>query len=211
MKSRTCPGCGVVHPTTYTKTKCEVCKTLFHEQICSLCKEIKSNELYYRYKSGSNAGHFMLQCKPCSATKKIKFDKEFPEHRLAWGRADYHKRMAAAEVSLVKWLAETNVKYKPLTEAQWLEACAYFEGCTICGEDHIETRDFFVAFKDGGRYAAWNVFPLCGKCSTRSRLITNPFVWIVRHTSGFNKYRRDRLLEYLTIQIEKASEVNEHK
>ena len=65
--------------------------------------------------------------------------------------------------------------YPTLTEAQWLEACNFFNGCARCYSDEIDTRGFFVGSELGGRYCDWNVIPLCTKCAKMWQLDRSMF------------------------------------
>jgi hypothetical protein len=98
-----------------------------------------------------------------------------------------------------------------MSEQQWLEACNYFNGCAICGSEDIETREFFVPFSKGGRYTAWNMFPLCGKCAIHTKPAANPFIWLDDYLGkakdlGLNDYRKERLIEYMLLQIERCKD-----
>ncbi|MNH35596.1 hypothetical protein D3C79_962960 [compost metagenome] len=84
----------------------------------------------------------------------------------------------------------------------------FFDGCALCDETHVEVRQFLVNFKDGGRYAPWNILPMCVKCGTKLRLHDNPFRWLdglIKHKE-ITVDKRDMVLEYITLQIEKVSE-----
>ena len=65
---------------------------------------------------------------------------------------------------------------KTLTEDEWIAACRYFGKCATCGNESIDARAFFITFALGGRYAAWNVIPVCDKCATALRRQQNPFI-----------------------------------
>lgn len=67
--------------------------------------------------------------------------------------------------------------YPSLTEAQWLEACRYFNGCARCASEDIDTRGFFISRTLGGRYCDWNVIPVCEHCAKIWRLDTNVFTY----------------------------------
>lgn len=77
------------------------------------------------------------------------------------------------------WVAAVNSvpkTYPTLTEAQWLEACSFFDGCARCGSKDIDTRGFFIGRELGGRYCDWNVIPLCERCASRWNLTKNVFI-----------------------------------
>lgn len=212
MKYRTCPGCGWEYPFSFTKTKCKSCKTQFTEQICVGCKELKPTETFRKYKSGKNKGHIVLECKECNKTRREIWIKDNPEMKKARIKRVVVKRNARLEARFAEWLELTTLPFKPMTDAQWLETCAYFDGCAICGSEHIESRGFFLPFKEGGRYASWNMFPMCGTCATRTRSVKNPFRWVdnsvgTAKLSGLTPERGRKIIEYLTKQIEEASNV----
>lgn len=51
----------------------------------------------------------------------------------------------------------------PITEAEWMKACAFFNGCAFCGGP-IETRAKYFPVYLNGAHTAWNVIPLCAEC-----------------------------------------------
>jgi hypothetical protein len=65
---------------------------------------------------------------------------------------------------------------KTLTDEEWIAACLHFGKCAVCDNESIDARAFFVAFAFGGRYAAWNVIPVCEKCALEFRQNQNPFI-----------------------------------
>jgi hypothetical protein len=115
------------------------------------------------------------------------------------------KRIATVEEKYAKWLEQiTAAPFKPLTEEQWLKACRYFGGCALCDTPEIEARGYFIQFKQGGRYTAWNILPLCELCATELKKQLNPFrrldtqlnnsLPVVR---GISKDKLNRATEYL--------------
>ena len=80
-----------------------------------------------------------------------------------------------------KWRFEDwqhNMKLAPtttLTEEEWLETVAHFNGCAICGADEIVTRGFLIDPANGGMCTVWNVLPMCSDCSKRIILYPNIF------------------------------------
>lgn len=209
--ARTCPSCNWVFPSSYTRTRCKFCDTLFKEQICYNCKQLYPTEVFTVHKSGRDAGYLQRECRLCAAKRSSRSWVEQHDKRLESARKYVAKHKLMAEESLEKWLKATNLVFKPLTEDEWLMACAYFSGCAMCGEPHIETRQYFIPFQLGGKYAAWNIFPMCGKCSTVHKEVKNPFLWLdpvvgrkIRYRYNMNQERADRLLEYFILQIEKA-------
>lgn len=63
----------------------------------------------------------------------------------------------------------------PLTEDEWRETCNHFNGCAICGDEHIESRLFFQSRKLGGGYNKFNIVPSCGTCGSIVREMVNPY------------------------------------
>lgn len=161
-------------------------------------------------------GYMIRECTPCSKNRKKQHDKKNPQQRYDRDKRFMDKRFAMAAERFEEWKKKTNLPFKPLAEQQWLEACSHFRGCALCDSEHIEVRQFFVNFKDGGRYTAWNVYPICGKCATKTRKIANPFQWLDRYTGyaielGITKEIGDKLVAYLELQIEKAVKDNEQQ
>jgi hypothetical protein len=158
-------------------------------------------------------GHLASECNPCFARRRKEFLENNKYERYIKDKRFIDKRKDEAASKFKDWKVKTDLPFKPLSEQQWLEACSYFDGCAVCGNEHIEIRQFFVNFKHGGRYTAWNVYPMCGKCATYTRQIENPFVWLDKHLStsyamGMTEQRAERLVSYLQSQIEKVGDSN---
>lgn len=110
--------------------------------------------------------------------------------------------------------------YPTLTEAQWLEACNFFNGCARCASEEIDTRGFFVGRELGGRYCDWNVIPLCTKCAKMWRLDKSMFIYAYHKDSvkGDKRYRQlgasdnphefrdslEKLVSYLEVRLNNA-------
>ena len=110
--------------------------------------------------------------------------------------------------------------YPTLTEAQWLEACNFFNGCARCSSEEIDTRGFFVGRELGGRYCDWNVIPLCSKCAKMWQLNKSMFVYayhkdLVKNdpryrplgaSSSTREFRDslDKLVAYLEVRLNNA-------
>ena len=58
---------------------------------------------------------------------------------------------------------------KVLTEDDWVDACAYFNKCSICGVGNIEEKLLVVPTYLGGKLYIYNVVPACEVCATRVR------------------------------------------
>ncbi len=156
MYTKTCEKCGWVFPITYKEKKCRWCGTPFKYDICVDCGEFKAI-----YAKGF--------CKECLFAR----DYKYKATRKFLAKSDSVGKLAY-------WLNRIEAIPKPirrLTEEEWVEACRYFGKCAICNTDEITTRAFFVPFKLGGRYAAWNVIPVCDFCATElSSKKENPFM-----------------------------------
>lgn len=206
---RLCKKCGWEFPNSFTKSKCKFCGTEFDYQHCSKCDGWFPLSEFYRYKSGRNKGCLNKVCKKCTFERKRIWDKLFPEQNLERVKRFMNERRRVADSRYADWVDMTNIKFKPMTEQQWIEACRYFDGCAICGAEEIEVREFFIPFQQGGRYTAWNMFPMCGKCAVHTKSSGNPFIWLDRYLGyarklGLNEYRQERLIEYMLLQIERC-------
>jgi hypothetical protein len=119
---------------------------------------------------------------------------------------------AANDGRYEKYLLEAQQKYEDwkklikaaspghLTEQQWIEACRFFGGCAICGSEHIDTRGFFIRFKDGGRYAVWNILPLCSNCNTLHKRQPNLFITLdpnAGNGTSDSKKKLQTIVDYL--------------
>lgn len=207
MKSRTCTGCGWVFPSSNHDTKCKFCKALFKEQYCNTCKGFKPTEEF-----GVHNGRRKSICKSCSFKPLHALDTK--EWNLERNRKFMSIRLKEAEAKLDALHKAAKQPFKILSEQQWLEACSYFNGCAICGHEHIETRQFILNPKHGGKYSVWNVVPMCGKCATYTVRVKNPFVWLDHHlgyakTLGLNDERRQKLYDFIIQQIDRAGGNNE--
>lgn len=150
MYTKKCSGCGWEFPASYQPRKCKFCGAPITMGYCSRCG---------KWKEKLRPANWM--CKEC----------ETELHKL-WR----YNRMDTNEQRFKKWVeAIKAAPTKPLTEAEWLEACNYFGGCAYCGSPHIDARSMFIKFKDGGRYCAWNIVPACERCETARVSLPNPF------------------------------------
>lgn len=211
LATRSCHKCGWVYPSCYTQTKCKFCKTLLRTQICLTCKLPVPTEQFYEYKSGRNAGYLRRVCKTCDAANKKLWDKLYPEQNQQRVKKFIEQKQSIANARYQDWMDLTNVEFKPMNEQEWLATCMYFDGCAICGDEHIEAREFFVPFKEGGRYTSWNMFPMCGKCKAVVHHIANPFIWLDNYLGmarrlHLTEVRKQRLLEYFILQIERVKQ-----
>lgn len=179
-----CPGCGWEFPENFPARHCKFCGARFTSGFCSTCKQWTDKLHPYDH-----------QCKACVSARS---------HR--W----YVKRKAMHARNLEEWLEKIKAiptPYKTLTEAEWNEACRYFNGCAICGRNEIDARHMFIDFAYGGRYCAWNIIPACEKCETAFVGNRNPFNTFdhtlnttaksVTVRLGCNKERLNVILDYL--------------
>ena len=204
---RICTNCKWEYPLHYKYSKCRWCNAFLDKHICWMCNKLKPLSEYYFHKSGKNAGTIKRICKDCNRFRSTKESEDYHKYY------DRHLRFIQRKKEYLKklyqdWLQITNVPFKPLTEKEWLEACAYFNGCAICGNPDIEVRQFFVKFEKGGRYTPWNVFPVCGNCNKYNRYVENPFVWLEYVSKRFNmsKERKEMLINFFIMQLKKYIE-----
>lgn len=122
----------------------------------------------------------------------------------------YAKRLKEADDLVHQWLGNPALKFNMLTEDQWLQTVSYFRGCAICDDEHVEARTFLLPFQKGGRYAPWNMLPMCGKCARYSRRMSNPFTWLrnsyVAKTLGLTTERRKMIEEYFIQKVREQLE-----
>lgn len=189
---RQCTNCNWEYPATYHSLKCKFCKTILEYQYCKGCSKWVITDRFVVSK---------YLCKDCARELRKEYDRKSPDKYNARSNRVYHKHMLEIDMQLQEWTKNTT-DFKPLSQQDWLKTCEYFGGCALCNEEYIETRQFFIPFKEGGRYTAWNMFPMCGKCATHTRRIKNPFLWLYRHRYEIPEEKRTKLVQYLKLQIE---------
>lgn len=191
-----CTGCGWEYPQP-GRLNCRFCNTILPIQVCKACKVPKQLSNFDTIFDKRNGVHYPRhQCKACegrrvcanSKAKRLVYKQQIKELFNEW------RTMI------------TDLTFVPMTEEEWIKTCRYFGGCAICGESHIEVREFFVAFKDGGRYTVWNMFPMCSTCARPLRAARNPFRWMHKALSGaFRKNLApgafDKLYKYLREKV----------
>jgi len=189
--TKTCGKCGWVYPITHPDKRCRFCNEIFKQRFCSDCG---------RYTDIHPSGSI---CRPCISKRSARYhDKaEHYAHNARYLQANREKCVTQFNT----WIGLINAvpkPYKMLTEDEWISACSYFGSCAICGEDHIESRCFFIPFGLGGRYTSWNVLPVCEKCANMQRVKFNPFL---RYDKHFSDTPRDltKIVEYLQPQLER--------
>lgn len=201
---RKCKGCNWEYPDRYNRTSCKFCKCKFDEKYCVGCDKVLSLKDFYM-----DGNKYRSQCRKCNADRLRQYDKQNPERVKARKIRNRMEKLEQLDILHQSWLDKVKVPFKPLSEDEWHKACQYFGGCALCGNEHIEAREFFLPFGKGGKYAAWNMFPLCGKCATISRRVENPFRWLDNRegylaTIGISTERRQKLIDYFYQQIEKV-------
>lgn len=185
MKTKKCAGCGWEYPLNSDLRSCRFCGTLFNDGSCNICGTYVSNF--------TNKRHF---CDACYKADNLKNNA-----------SKYPKYLQDAIESYANWL--TSIKDMPqgrLTEDQWIAACSYFGGCSMCGSEDISTRTFFVPFREGGKYAEWNVIPTCQKCGSIRRKNHNPFSFMdpnAGHGTAESKKNLQNIVDYLRPKIER--------
>lgn len=208
---RVCPGCKAEFSLDFKGTVCPVCRAELAEQFCRYCFTWKPSDEYYY---ASNKKYRRTECKNCGRLRKLAFDKKNRDQSYERDKRFWDKRKEALKTQYTEWKTRTDaLQFKMLSEEQWLETCNHFGGCAICGDDHIETRQYFIPFRDGGKYTTWNIFPMCGKCSTHAKRLLNPFTWFDRYYGRqglmVTPEAGKKLVDYLELQIEKAGKTNE--
>ena len=124
----------------------------------------------------------------------------------------YEAQKEKVTKSLNDWLALIEQVPKPiktLTEKQWLDTCSYFKKCAYCSNEAITARSFFISFKLGGRYAAWNIIPVCDKCALQNKRQQNPWIkynpiTISNAAPTAEKYCLKHITEYLHVRLMEA-------
>ena len=181
-KVKVCPKCGWVYPATSKNCTCFICGTQFTEGYCAMCGEHTTKLVNGKY------------CRSCFYSKY--------KHTACSQRS--RQRMYERYDSIyANWMSKIkNAPSQTLTEAQWLEACKHFNGCAYCGSESIEARSYFIPFKNGGRYCAWNIIPACGHCAASSESKQpDPFRRMI------NQVKRgtlEEIIKYLEVQLNAA-------
>jgi len=184
--TKTCEGCGWVYPITHPDKRCRFCGTPFKKRICKLCGQ------FAEVAKGENI------CKKCKSKKVMA--STTPEQALAKlqrHRARVRKKNEDKFNAWLEMISKVRKPIKTLTEDEWIRACMHFGSCATCESSSIDARGMFIPFKFGGRYAAWNIIPICDKCATALKFQHNPFI---RYESGI----LDPIVEYLHPILEEA-------
>lgn len=180
---RKCDKCGWVIPATSKLGKCPVCHTYFTAGSCRECRT-HTDKLV--------EGKFCRKCYSRIYNTPI---------NARWRAANRQTNNNTFEAWCAKIQAVPK-DYPTLTTEQWLEACAYFGGCAICGDESIDSRVYFVPFSAGGRYCDWNVIPLCMNCTTHYKQNANPFI---RLEKPADRQAIKKIIQYLEVRLNAAS------
>lgn len=185
MTTKTCKKCGWVLDIRDPSTKCPICKTWFTEGLCRKCG---MPVVYYR--------HGRPVCKQCYD----KYERD-PDamRRIRQRRRDLYQEW----LQRIKKIPKT---YPTLTEAQWLKAVRHFNGCALCEHEIVDTRQYFIPFKDGGRYCDWNIIPVCESCALKIKLNPNYFAIETNKPTGLLN-----IVDYLEEKIDGALNASTEK
>lgn len=160
---KVCPLCGWVYPGDYTRNRCAKCGgTLWQRFPCMICGAEDQTWKPLRIYKNSTAAAL---CDSCASD-------------LVVCRSKHLTLMDTSTRLLESWKRNmANQPPSPLTEDEWYETCCHFNGCAVCGKPQIDIRSMFVGTTNGGKYAKWNVIPLCDSCTYWLRLKgkDNPF------------------------------------
>jgi hypothetical protein len=197
-------------PKTFSGPRCtnKACKEILNEQLCKYCLEWQPEECFTRRLTKGH-GIFRAYCRACERIRRRKHEKDRPDLKQAAVERANAKRREIANQLLEDMIETNSLAFKVLSETQWHATCEHFDGCAVCGKENIEARAFFVPFEQGGKYAVWNIFPVCGTCGIIIRISTNPFRWVKgvqAKKMGLTPERATKLIDYLTSQIEKVED-----
>lgn len=208
-----CSECNWEYPSSYNSPTCKFCRGEMSPKLCSECDERKPLDMFYVVSSGPRKGKHLSKCIPCRESKEQQKamnrdkTKELDASRIATAKHDAKVRAECAD--LLMRLKDALPK-QSMTEAEWMEVCSHFGGCAVCGEEHIETRFFFIDIQDGGKYAKGNVLPMCGRHAKFTKRKSNPFLWL---TPRMGQGRRLKLTAKRLAKIEDyfMSVIEEHE
>lgn len=173
----------------------------FPDKLCPHCGIVKSQEHYYmdHVKGRERPWRLRHHCKDCARGPKAERSKLWKANKKAQLDLSYEAWKEVAEA------LPTNA----ITEEQWYSAIKYFNGCAMCEETHVETREFFQLPKDNGRYSIINILPMCGKCSVIYRGTINPFQLYSKYFSigrNIDKATAEKILNYFMMRITEAAD-----
>lgn len=205
MNTKTCKKCGWVYPLITPYTSCRFCGMAFTVGTCRICGE---------YTDDLIPGRGM--CRKCHNKQDAIYKKR---STFIHTKAFYARRLRQREQDkYADWLSKlSRLTTHPLTEAEWLEACTFFDGCALCGSENIDTRYYFVQFEEGGKYTACNILPVCERCATTGIVQVNPFIRLNPRRNyqlkGTDRtYERyERAVGYLQSKLEEAQNEQERQ
>lgn len=183
-KTKACTTCGWEYSINDPRQTCKFCGGRFNGGICKSCGKY-STDILYREGPGAVWGMCRECARPIIAKQVAAVDA---------------RRRRSAKIAFEEWKQKTRaIPFRPLTEDEWLEAVAFFNGCAICGDETVASRSFFISAADGGKYTAWNVIPMCEKCATVLHFNSNPFqIMDPRINDRLYKENRGDGLKYLS-------------
>lgn len=215
MSSKNRPGkchkCGWVYPATYKRNVCKFCGGSVYRDIGpepGYCKDCGAYcENIYTYQD-----HRCSKCHYYARIDKAKARPGYAEGRRASARKLLAKQAANADKAYEDWVAQLKqIQTHTLTEDEWMLACKHFGGCALCGADSIDTRMYFIRYKEGGKYNACNIIPACDKCANDLKKNPNPFRTMNQSLNesagrfrGQNKQRLKGIVDYLQARIEET-------
>jgi hypothetical protein len=192
---------AICYPNYELKTTAPTRYGPFADKKCPTCGVVQSPENYHKRGPDKYAKGWQLryQCKECEKVKH-------KARSYAW----VNRKKETYEDMYVTWKESTRtVPKQNLSEDDWHKACSFFGGCTLCSESHIETREFFQKSTDGGQYSKWNILPMCSKCSTMFRTITNPFLLYTPFKVFGIQVPEDRITKLLMYLVDKLQEATD--
>ena len=154
-----CPKCNWVYPDCTTRRRCKFCGSLLSAPTnCIVCgAETDNRRTLHRITSAP-------LCTNCI------------NHLVDLSNGGVFHFVEYDNLVFDSWMRLHDKNYShTLTEHEWLKACAHFNGCALCGNEHVSNRGYFVPFRSGGKYCAHNIIPLCDDCNGFLRGYTNPF------------------------------------
>jgi hypothetical protein len=169
---------------------CEHCEAeLTAHMTCVTCKELLPTSAFYRRHDHDRKikDRYRAQCRVCERNRKNSRDK--------FNNKELHAMFANA---LIKDILE-GLPTEPLTETQWLKTCQYFKGCSICGKNDIQLRNYLIPRSKGGRYVVGNMLPLCGVCANSFRLQSpiNAFYLMQIRENKLSMDRLDKIYDFI--------------
>ena len=187
MCTKTCKNCGWEFPGSFVGRKCNICGAPFDMATCIKCGDTKPSKEFF------NNSNICMTC-------WLKYKKDY-----------WDKHLQQLDKRFADWLVKVRSvpkNYPTLTEEQWLEACRHFNGCARCNSSVVDTRGFFVGSELGGKYADWNIIPLCERCANSWNLSKSVFRYTEKRMYNNKKpeYRDclENIMKYLGGKLDDA-------